>query len=59
MEKITTTNIYKNRWNYKKNVLKWKNISVNKLIVLFYKNRVLIGERLRIVICMIYGSGVP
>jgi len=32
---MTTTNIYKNRWDYKKNILKWKNISVNKLIVLF------------------------
>ena len=34
-------------------------LSVNKLIVLFQKNRVLIRERPRIVICMTCRSGVP
>ena len=55
-------NKYKIRWNYKKNILKWeKNMysSVNKLIVLFQKNRVLIRERPWIVICMTCRSGVP
>jgi len=33
--KMTTTNIYKNSWDYEKNILKWKKICVNKLIVLF------------------------
>ena len=32
---MTTTNIYKNRLEYEKNVLKWKNISVNELIAFF------------------------
>ena len=32
---MTTTNAYKNRQGYEKNVLKWKNISVNELIAFF------------------------
>ena len=55
-------NKYKNRWDYKKNILKWEKnmyLSVNKLIVLFQKNRVLIRERPWIVICMTCRSGVP
>ena len=35
MEKMTTTSKYKNKWDYKKKILKWKNMRVNKLIVLF------------------------
>ena len=41
-------NIYENRWDYKKNILKREknmHVSVKKLIVLFQKNRVLIRER--------------
>ena len=46
--KMTSYNKYKNRWDYKKNILKWEKnmyLSVNKLIALFQKNRVLIRER--------------
>ena len=55
MEKNDNYNKYKNRWDYNKNILKWEKdmyLSVNKLIVLFQKNRVLIRERRWIVICM-------
>jgi len=48
-EKMTTTNIYKKRWEYKKNTLKWKkNISVNKLIVLCKRIEYWLGSGLEL-----------
>ena len=46
---MTTTNIYKKRWEYKKNTLKWKkNISVNKLIVLCKRIEYWLGSGLEL-----------
>jgi len=43
-EKVTTAGIYGDRWDYGGSVLRWEEVCVSKLVVLFWRSGVLIGE---------------